>query len=268
MPAKADDTAIKTVRFVYEADHATLPQPHIHPIYVLHLVTRGTAVMSLGDKKYTLAVGDLFFAFPGIPYTVKGSADFAYIYISFMGSGAASLLAQFHVTLQALHYTGFSELCPFFQQAIRRLCPKNANTLTESLLLYALSFLAKEDEEDVPHTADKLFEPIVAYVDRHYRDSDMSLSRLSEEFSYTKQHLSKLFKKHLSIGFSGYLNALRVQYANELLAKGATSIAEIANVCGYKDSHYFSRVYKKHTGSTPTRRLRSFALDEKNGHKQ
>ena len=262
MPAKNEDAAIKTTRFVYETEYKRLRQPFIHPIYVLHLVTRGSAEMTLCDRKYTLACGDIFFAFPGVPYRITGSEDFAYIYICFMGTRAQSVLARCHVAVTSPHYTGYSALCPFFEDAIRRLSPKNANILTESVLLYALSFLTAPDDDE-PHTSDSLLRPIVDYVDRHYRESDMSLGRLADTFSYTEKYLSQLFRKHLRIGFNCYLNNLRVQYANELICKKHGSIAEIAAACGYEDALYFSKVYKKHTGNTPTHRMRLFAADEK-----
>ena len=255
MPAKNEEATIKTVRFVYETECYTLSQPFVHPIYVLHIVTQGTAVLRIADKEYSLKRGDIFFAFPAFPLYIDAMDDFEYIYISFMGSGATSLLSKCKITPDSPYFNNLGFLCTMFENAIRRITPHNANMLTESVLYYALSYFDNDtpvSEEDNQINADGLFQAIVNYVDHHYRENDMSLSRLASIFSYTEKYLSSLFKKNMQIGFVNYLNNLRIQFANELIEKGGLSISEIAESCGYSDYSYFSKVYKKNTGRTPT----------------
>lgn len=262
LPAKNDGTSIKTVRFVYETECLTLTQPFVNPIYVLNIVTEGRATLRIYEKEYTLERGDIFFAFPAVLYYLDASSDFKYIYISFMGSAAAALLSRCSITQENPVYKGFSFLCPMFESSIRRITNNNANMLTESVLGYTLSFFDKaEAQENNGKSVDSLFEAIVDYVDYHYRESDMSLGRLANIFSYTEKYLSMLFKKNMQIGFISYLNNLRIQYANELIEKGERRVSEIAAACGYSDYSYFARVFKKRTGSTPTESMRF--LDKK-----
>ena len=255
MPAKNEETSIKAVRFVYETECLTFTQPFIHPIYVIHMVTQGSAVLRIADKQYSLKRGDVFFAFPAIPYYIDATDDFEYIYISFMGGGATSLFSECKITPDTPFYDNLSFLCTMFENAIRRVTPHNANMLTESVLFYALSYFDTTlpvTEPEPQASSDGLFKTMVNYVDRHYRENDMSLSRLANIFSYTEKYLSSLFKKNMQIGFVNYLNNLRVQYANELIEKGELNISEIAEACGYSNYSYFSKVYKKSTGRTPT----------------
>ena len=56
----------------------------------------------------------------------------------------------------------------------------------------------------------------------------------------------------MKIGLVSYVNNLRVQYASELIGKGKHSLFEIAEACGYSDYSYFSRVFKKISGQTPS----------------
>lgn len=254
MPKKNEDSNIKTVRFVYETECLKLSQPFVHPIYVLHIVTKGSAVLRLLEKEYQLSRGDIFFAFPGYLHYLDADSDFEYIYISFMGTGATAILSRCNVTPDNPTYSNFDFLCPMFEGSIRRINPHNSNLLTEAVLFYTLSFLdsAEYVTAQEQKSTDTLFEAIVNYVDHHFRESDMSLGRLADTFSYTEKYLSSLFKKHMKIGFSSYLNNLRIQYANELIDKKYGSISEISAACGYKDYSYFSRVFKRITGKTPT----------------
>ena len=264
LPVKNEESSVKTVRFVYETEFKKLTQPFVHPIYVMHIVTQGNAVLHMYDEEYSLSVGDIFFAFPALPLYIDGSDDFEYIYISFMGSGAPKMLSSCNVTQDSYVFNGFSFLCPMYESSIRRLSDKNANIMTEGLLYYTLSFL-NSDIEDAKQkkVSDTLFETIVNYVDNHYRESDMSLGRLAGAFSYTEKYLSSLFKKNMRIGFVAYLNNLRVQYANELIDQGEKNISKISAECGYSDYTYFSKVFKKSTGKTPTESIRFFAKGRK-----
>lgn len=259
LPVKNEDAAVKTVRFVYETEFSKMVQPFVSPIYVVYIVTQGSATLSIYDEEHFVERGDIFFAFPAQPLYLKGSCDFEYIYISFMGSGVPKLLAGCNVTPERFVFLGYQNLCPMYESSIRRLTEKNANILTEGVLYYTLSFLSGvEDKLEHKKASDGLFETIVDYVDHHYRESDMSLGRLAETFSYTEKYLSSLFKKNMKIGFVAYLNNLRVQYANQLMEKGADSISDISSACGYSDYTYFSKVFKKSTGRTPTESIHFF----------
>lgn len=106
-----------------------------------------------------------------------------------------------------------------------------------------------------------IFCDVLEYVDLHYRDSDMSLKRLSEVFSYTDKYISSLFKANLGIGFKIYLNSLRIRYAQDLARNRSLSVAEIAEEAGFSDSLYFSKAFKKHTGKTPSQFIKAVASE-------
>ena len=254
MPAKKEEANVKVVRFVYETECETLSQPFVSPIYVMGIVTSGTATLRVGEKTFDLKRGDIYFGFPACPYYFDDISEFEYIYISFMGSGVPELLAKCNVNQSNLYYQGFDFLCPIFEGSIRRITPKNSNFLSEGVLYYALSFINTDMKED-ESSKESIFEAIVNYVDRHYKESDLSLGRLSETFSYTTKYLSLLFKKNMQIGFNTYLNNLRIQLACELIESSKMSIAEISNACGYNDYTYFLKSFKKHLGKTPTEYL-------------
>ena len=98
IPAKSGGD-LKTVHFVYETEFRKMKQPFLYPIYYMHLVTRGKAVMKLLSKSFPLEVGTIYFAFPGIPYEIEGSEDFTYMYISFMGLRAGELMTELRIPI-------------------------------------------------------------------------------------------------------------------------------------------------------------------------
>lgn len=265
MPPKDYGGNIKTVRFVLETDFCKLAQPFIHPVYLVHIVTRGQGTMTLIDKQYNLKEGTLFFAFPGCPFEIDAADDFEYMYVSFMGTGATVLMNHLNISLDTPVYHGYSELIGFWKESIKRINQLNSNVLSESVLLYTLSFINSAANTALKANSENTLSTIVDYVNTHYRDADISLKKIAYVFSYTEKYLSSLFKKQMRVGFNTYLGDLRIQYAQELIEKGEKSVSRIASECGYSDAMYFSKVFKKRTGKTPSEYIKNTAANRARG---
>lgn len=89
-------------------------------------------------------------------------------------------------------------------------------------------------------------------VNSRYMDSSFSLSNLAEELYISTNYLSSYFKKEMGIGFSKYLQDLRIKKAKELLLDIRLKTYEISNAVGFVDSRYFSRIFREIEGMTPT----------------
>ena len=98
--------------------------------------------------------------------------------------------------------------------------------------------------------AQQLIPELLSFLHQFYA-SDISGELLEQEFNYNFDYLNRLFKRHTGQTIFGYLNALRIERAKQLLSTGFYSIAEIAEKTGFRDVYYFSRVFKKLTGVTP-----------------
>ncbi len=250
IPAKYVADELKTVHFVYEAEFEKMKQPFVYPIYYLHLVTRGEAVLKQGEAEYKLRAGSLYFAFPGVPYTIEGSRDFAYMYISFMGAKAGAILSDMKITATSPVYEVPAELESLWLRSIQRVNQKNANILTESVLLHTLSYISEECEES-KSKGEGVLDNIISYVNNNYTDPTISLKKIADIFAYTDKYLSHLFKENMKINFNQYLTRLRIRRAVEFIGNGARNISTISQACGYSDPLYFAKVFKKHMQVTP-----------------
>ena len=76
-------------------------------------------------------------------------------------------------------------------------------------------------------------------------------------------YLSELFKKETNMNISNYITAYRIERAKEMLQDIENKIYDVANLVGYDDSRYFSQVFKKHTGMTPTQYRESLYIHPK-----
>ncbi|MBR4026118.1 MAG: response regulator [Lachnospiraceae bacterium] len=101
------------------------------------------------------------------------------------------------------------------------------------------------------------------YIKEHYTE-DISMQQLAREMNYSEAYFCKLFKQCFRVNFTTYLAEYRVRMAKKMLENPLANIKDVGKACGYTDSNYFSRVFKRSTGYTPTE-YRLVHLLEKNG---
>ena len=93
---------------------------------------------------------------------------------------------------------------------------------------------------------------IMDEIKEHYTEN-ITLTGLAEKYSISVSYLSELLKEHLQLSFSEYISSKRIQKAKELLADDSLSIEQIAEQTGYNDYFYFTKVFKKNTGISPSK---------------
>ena len=94
-------------------------------------------------------------------------------------------------------------------------------------------------------------ERIEEYIAENYA-SDLSLQSISQTLNYSEAYFCKLFKQCFQVNFSAYLNEYRIARAKELLVTTDIGVKDVSQACGYADSSYFARVFKRQTGQTPS----------------
>ncbi len=97
-----------------------------------------------------------------------------------------------------------------------------------------------------------LVEKAISYIGNTYSDLDLSLDSVAEELYISPYYLSHVFKDELGMTFIEFLTKVRLEEAKKLLRNGNQNMIEIAEKVGYANSSYFSKVFKKHEGVTPT----------------
>jgi two-component system response regulator YesN len=90
-----------------------------------------------------------------------------------------------------------------------------------------------------------------AYIHSRFTDPDLSLNEVAAQAGFSPNHFSAVFSEESGETFRDYLAKTRVAHARKLLRTTSQKISEIALECGYNDPHYFSIIFRKHTGLTP-----------------
>lgn len=99
--------------------------------------------------------------------------------------------------------------------------------------------------------SNSVVEKAKAYIALHF-DKELSLEDVARHVDISSYYFSKLFKEEEGKNFVEYVTELRIGKAKELLRSQEVSIKEVCVNVGYSDPNYFSRIFKKVTGYTPT----------------
>lgn len=94
-------------------------------------------------------------------------------------------------------------------------------------------------------------EEIRTYIATHYME-DLSMQNAAQAMRYSEAYFCKLFKQCFRVNFSAYLNEYRIEKAKAMMTDPKVNIKDISLACGYSDSNYFARVFKRITGQTPS----------------
>ena len=89
------------------------------------------------------------------------------------------------------------------------------------------------------------------YIRKNYR-RDLTLDEVSREVHVSPYYFSKLFKDEVGENFVEYLTKIRIAQAKRMLLDPSNSIKQVCLSVGYGDPSYFSRIFKKYEGVTPT----------------
>lgn len=159
----------------------------------------------------------------------------------------------------AIIFTGHSDF-EFAQKAIRLgvydylLKPIDEDELLASVSNICTELREKESQpkqiSDSQKSGDPYIRAAMDFIDTHFHE-DLSLNLVAVEVGISESYLSHLFKQHSSYTFLEYLQECRIRNAMQMLKNPKLQISEVYRLCGYCNGSYFSKVFKRITGTTP-----------------
>jgi len=231
---------------------------HYHSCFEIYCLTEGECDSFVDDKLFELRPGDIIVIPPGAIHSThyygekhgRILVNFTSHYISGSLNEMISKDTHFfkHDCMNEDIMRIFAELGKenslsdsFSDEAIRSLL---------SQLIIAVLRHEPKSEDDVPTTS--FVEEAVRYVRNNYQNS-ISLEDIAKSCGVSKVHLSRKFKEKVGIGLNEYVAIYRLKAAKDLLLmREKMNISEIAYECGFNDSNYFSWLFKKTYGVTPS----------------
>ena len=125
----------------------------------------------------------------------------------------------------------------------------------ESALDYFTRIMSKALElrdAGVSNRYNSVIDEVKRYIDENYGDEELSLNKIAGHVNFSPNHLSMVFSAQTGMTFIKYLTDYRMNKAKELLRCTNRRGSDISYEVGYKDPHYFSYLFKRTQGMTPT----------------
>ena len=127
----------------------------------------------------------------------------------------------------------------------------NSRLMNILLLIYRDAVSINTDDNETMKSKQKhLVTQAKKYIDRFFRNQ-LRLEDVAEHLQVSPFYLSRIFSKESDFSLIGYLTEARMNEAKKLLSSGRYIVADVAKMVGYEDGNYFSKVFKRQTGSSP-----------------
>lgn len=246
------ESELFSFQFIFEAMPQRLENPRMYPAFCCCLMTEGTAVLETEYGKYTLDKGDIFFTFPASLFSIKDCDHTKYLYISFVGNQATEFLESIHITRENPVRHGIRDLEDIWFSGLMNTTSDNLSMLTKGLLLYTASLLSVQPDQTAGTASHSVIEQIRNTIDSCFANADFSLQYVCDMYRYNSKYVSRKFREETGMSFSDYLQSCRIHHACNRLKETDRSVQEIATSIGYRDALYFSKVFRKQMGMSPS----------------
>ena len=230
-------------------------QVHCHDHWEISYYFQGSGISTVGDREIPFQHGVIICQPPEIPHaeyaehgyrniyftigTMDGLADKVQIFVDNETRIVHSLLMQTHTEFH-----------------MRR---KNWRSISESLLQSAYQYMISFSQE---RSVNPYVEQLQHLLVSNLSNRSLSMDEIMQEIPLSKDYARRLFIRETGKTPTEYLSEKRIQYARQLIGMrktgSGTSIREIAALSGFDDPYYFSRVFRKITGKSPS----EWRLDE------
>ena len=136
---------------------------------------------------------------------------------------------------------------------IKNLSNKHNYYLALSILYEIMSIITSPKTPNPTNSPSDSVELAAQYITEHLTDNNLNTAKLAELCCISEKYFRTLFKKRYNTTPTQYIIHLRLNTAAKLLHIGGFTVAEIATMVGIPDVYYFSKLFKKHFGVSPSK---------------
>jgi len=227
--------------------------------FQINFITEGSGILENQYGTFPLRQGSIFFTFPGVWHRYKPNIKTGWTenYIGFDGKLAKKLITdpRFNSKEPVFNFGVREEfLDTFFKifDLVRKEQPgyqQIASGMVIKLLGYIISFEKQKGFSGKPIS--RVIESI-RFEMKQNMEKELDLKDLAKQHNVSYSFFRKMFKKYTGVSPGQYHLQLRITRAKELLISTGKSVKEISYELGFQSIYYFSNMFKKKEGMTPT----------------
>lgn len=229
-----------------------MPDMHYHDSYELYYLDAGSRDYFVDDRFFSVTAGSFVLISPskfhrtGGSYALRTLVGFSYDFLlkTYTSRALDNLLKCFDEVLITPPENQ--------QKDFKKLMKTLAECKNETDFSLYLGILLKRLSMCKPTVScDEQISGIITYINNHFAQLH-SIEQIADHLHLSKYHLCRIFKNAMGITLVDYLNQIKIKNACNFLESSGKGILEISELCGFNSLAYFSNVFKKITGYSPS----------------
>lgn len=235
-------------------------KPNGHEFDQFFYNSSGTGTLEIYNRKYELSEGSAFFIPAHVPHKYYPNDDYWDIRWMVPGGYALNgLYSKLKLDSSNIYILDDESALDVILGKMRRELiqdTENGNVFAagyvyEFIIQFARLTSLKESIQMGSDTYTGYINTLKDYIEYHFM-YDITLKDLCDTVAVTPQHLCKIFHKTIGMRPMEYISYVRIRKAKELLQYTEFSVNDIAHKCGFTNTNYFCRQFKKYEQITPT----------------
>ncbi len=219
--------------------------------YHILLLNTGSCTVTHNNTAHTLTPGDLILYSPDEEQKYIFSTDSVSLWCHFAGIAAKEILSSCNLISGVYRLKPDKRLFEAHSDMIREFNLKGRGMLVNAALLKLLYYISDAVKNDQQSSKENMILPVLTYINANY-NKKITLDMLSAISGYSKSRLSHLFAEITGTTPIRYQNGVRLKISCEMLMYTKYNIKEIALNCGFSDQLYYSRIFRKRYGTSPS----------------
>ncbi len=239
-----------------------MPFMHFHNHHELYFLESGRTTYLIGNEVYFLEPGDFAFIPQGIYHQTDNSESVNIERIlmvfddDFAGRDYRKYLDMLteikHIQIRPEELYRFRTLFRSMEEECHT-HPEEYKEMQKLFLrqLFILISRYRQKKEPAPVSETcRIIQDATRYISTNY-GQPLTLDFLARKYAISPGYFSKLFKKITGVGLNDYITVSRITAAQNRLAQKGAKVTQVAMECGFNDSAYFSKIFRKITDATP-----------------
>lgn len=237
---------------IFNSTNMNFPS-HMHSHVEFIYVVEGEIIVTVNKGKQKIKNGQIAFIFPNDIHSYETPNNSKVIITIFSPEKIYGYFEnKSDVTLENPFYD-----CPLKIIEFLDILLENFNVTTNEYIIKGMlySIFGSMDSifkfENKKYIYDSTVQILLKYMGSHYTDN-LTLDTVAKSLGFSKFYISRLFSKKIGYQFNEYINMLRINMAQTLLAETNLSIVNIALECGFDSQRNFNRVFRNLISLTPS----------------
>ncbi len=236
----------------------TPTRDYVDPLsHLLVYALSGVAHYELDGRTYEVRQGDMMFFPKGLPHTGTSDKQDPWTFIT-VGFDASSTRGDAQAQLESLHHhwrgAFTDQASALFPEMYAAWTDKKPGHLVRCRALTMTGIYTLIREQTQPRQYSPHTQKIVSIIEtmRENYDRSYPVEALAEGAGLSASHFRALFKAFTGLTVKEYHHKIKISKAKEFLLSGECNVTEAAARTGFSDIYYFSRLFKKVTGTNPS----------------